>query len=72
VSLASITAAASVPLWTTLYYGLLMPNPHVHGMVVIAVAGSGLIVAKHHENISRLLHGTENKMGVRPASGSES
>jgi hypothetical protein len=29
-----------------------------------------LIVATHHENISRLMHGTENKIGarVKPAS----
>lgn len=65
VSLGSIIATAAVPLWTLLYYGLLMPSPHLKALVVIAVAGCALIVATHHENINRLMRGTENKIGVR-------
>jgi glycerol-3-phosphate acyltransferase PlsY len=70
VSLGSIVATAAVPLWTFLYYGLLHPDPHLKAMLIVAVAGCALIVATHHENISRLMHGTENKIGarVKPAS----
>lgn len=70
VSLGSIIATAAVPLWTLLYYGLLQPSPHLKALLVVAIAGCGLIVATHHENISRLIHGTENKIGgpVKPRS----
>ena len=65
VSLGSIIATAAVPFWTLLYYGLLQPNPHLKALVIIGIAGCALIVAKHHENINRLIHGTENKIGSR-------
>lgn len=65
VSLASILATAAVPLWTLLYYGWLMPNPHLTAHLIVALAGCALIVAKHHENIARLMHGTESKVGQR-------
>lgn len=65
VSLGSIIATTAVPLWTWLYYGLLWPNEHLTAMIVVAVAGCALIVAKHHENISRLMKGTENKIGAK-------
>jgi glycerol-3-phosphate acyltransferase PlsY len=65
VSLASIIATAAVPLWTLLYYGLVWPSPHVKALVVIALACCALIVAKHHENINRLIRGTESKVGQR-------
>lgn len=65
VSLASIVATAAVPIWTFLYYGLLRPSPHLTALLIVAIAGCALIVATHHENIGRLMHGTENKIGVR-------
>lgn len=65
VSLGSIIATAAVPLWTFLYYGLLQPSPHLKALVIVAIAGCALIVATHHENINRLMHGTENKIGAR-------
>lgn len=65
VSLGSILATAAVPLWTLLYYGWLMPHEHLLGLILVGVFGCALIVAKHHENISRLLNGTENKIGQR-------
>ena len=65
VSLGSIVATAAVPLWTLLYYGLLQPSPHLKALIIVAIAGCALIVATHHENINRLMHGTENKAGVR-------
>lgn len=72
VSLGSIIATAAVPLWTLLYYGLLQPNPHLKALVIIGIVGCALIVAKHHENINRLIHGTESKIGsrVKPANPS--
>ncbi len=65
VSLGSIIATSAVPLWTLLYYGWLWPSPHLVSLVVIAFAGCALIVAKHQQNIARLIHGTENKIGSR-------
>ena len=65
VSLGSIIATAAVPIWTLLFYGLLQPGPHIKALVIVAIAGCALIVATHHENIRRLMNGTENKVGVR-------
>ncbi|HEY7914342.1 MAG TPA: glycerol-3-phosphate 1-O-acyltransferase PlsY [Blastocatellia bacterium] len=67
VSLASIIATAAVPLWTLLYYGWLPrePHPNLTIMLIVAVSGCALIIAKHHENIVRLLEGRENKIGKR-------
>lgn len=63
VSLGSILATLFVPLWAWLWgYG----DPHpllVWGMI----PGVVLIVAKHHENIRRLLAGRENRLGRAPA-----
>lgn len=70
VSLGSIIATAAVPLWTLLYYGLLQPSPHLKALVIVAIAGCALIVSTHHENINRLMHGTENKLGARVKPGS--
>ena len=70
VSLGSIIATAAVPLWTLLYYGLIQPSPHLKALIIIAIAGCALIVATHRENISRLMHGTENKIGMRVKPGS--
>lgn len=71
VSLGSIVATAAVPVWTLLFYGLLQPNPHLKAMIIVAVAGCAMIVATHHENISRLMHGKENKIGApaKPVEG---
>jgi glycerol-3-phosphate acyltransferase PlsY len=65
VSLGSILATAAVPLWTLLYYGWLMPHPHLFALVLVGILGCALIVIKHHENIIRLVKGTENKIGQR-------
>ena len=71
ISLASIIGTAAVPLWTLLYYGWLWPSPHLKGLLIIALSGCALIVAKHHENIGRLIQGTESKAGQRVSPTSE-
>jgi len=62
VSLASILAAAALPFFA-LYF---VPNRSpvvVGGFLFLAV----LIIAKHHQNIRRLLAGTESRFGSRSA-----
>jgi glycerol-3-phosphate acyltransferase PlsY len=60
VSLGSLLAAAGVPV-----VALALGYP---GTSVGAAAGVALIViARHHQNIGRLLNGTENRLGRRVA-----
>ncbi len=54
ISLASILGTATFPLWIQLQHE---PAP----VLICAVIGAALIVAKHHENIRRLFAGTENR-----------
>ena len=54
VSLASILATAAYPLWACLYH-----EPTI--VVWTAVLGSMFIIAKHNQNIRRLLSGKENR-----------
>lgn len=69
VSLGSMAAAVSFPVFTLILYGWLWPSTAQGQSLTIIFAAStviaGLIVASHHENISRLLHGTESKFGAR-------
>jgi len=62
VSLASIIAAATLPFFA--FYFVPQRTP-------IAISGflflTFLIIAKHHQNIRRLLAGTENRFGSRKA-----
>jgi glycerol-3-phosphate acyltransferase PlsY len=62
VSLASILATGAYPLWVYLYR-----KPSV--VFWAAVIGSALIIAKHHQNIRRLLSGTESKFTRESRSG---
>ena len=57
ISLASILAAATFPLWTYLFH----ESPLV---LLYALLGSLLIIAKHHQNIGRILAGTEHKFAA--------
>lgn len=54
VSLGSVLASASVPIASGL-----TGQPPV--MVLGALAGAGLVIAKHHTNLRRLYQGRENK-----------
>lgn len=58
VSLGSILAAACVPLGA-----LLLGYPWT--TIVACAAGVGIIIARHHDNIARLLAGTERRLGER-------
>jgi glycerol-3-phosphate acyltransferase PlsY len=76
-SLGSIIAAASIPFLILLFYGWLLPSspsPQLWPMVITTALAGALIVAKHHENIRRLLSGTESRLGsrVKTSSGGES
>ena len=55
VSLASVTAAASLPLLT-----LVLREGHSAQIVMVAIS-SALIILKHRQNMRRLLAGTEPK-----------
>ncbi|MGO9273622.1 MAG: glycerol-3-phosphate 1-O-acyltransferase PlsY [Terriglobia bacterium] len=57
VSLGSIIAAAAFP---ALVYLL---NRPAKAIVLGAAGAAALVIASHHANIRRLLHGTENKIG---------
>jgi acyl phosphate:glycerol-3-phosphate acyltransferase len=61
ISLASILATATFPLWAYFQH-------HPGEVLIWAMLGSALIVAMHHQNIRRLLTGTEHKfeMSRRP------
>jgi glycerol-3-phosphate acyltransferase PlsY len=61
VSLASIAAAVSLPIFAWFSLGD-TPSRNLF-MVRNIVIASSLVVAKHHENIRRLLAGTENRFG---------
>ena len=65
VSLGSIVAAASLPLWVWLYEGVLGERPRgvVFALETAALVGGALLVISHRQNISRLLGGTESKLG---------
>jgi len=60
VSLASILAALCVPLGTVM---LGYPGPRV----AACAAGVAIVILRHHENIGRLLAGSERRLGERRA-----
>jgi len=63
VSLASIIASASF-----LFFGFYFAPPHLtHITIAALIFIPVLIIAKHHQNIVRLLNGTEHKFGKKKA-----
>ena len=63
ISLGSITAAATIPLFVWLQHGLIRPVPNVGATVCAAVITASLIIFAHRSNIQRLAQGTESKFG---------
>lgn len=61
ISLGSIVATAAFPLFAWLLYRY-QASPAVFAAMVCA---SALIIAKHHENIRRLLAGTEHRFELK-------
>ena len=65
VSLASIVATALVPVWIFVWYGLVFGQPLPVATMVSVGVGCLVIIAMHHENIRRLLAGTESRFERR-------
>src|SRR5580693_4839569 len=63
VSLGSILAVASFPFLVYAIYGY-GKTPMIMSLIVITCL---LIIARHHQNIHRLLAGTESRMGAKSA-----
>lgn len=63
VSLGSIVAAALLPVFIYLLY--VQPGLPMQSVLAAAAAACLLIVIKHHQNISRLLAGTEHRWSLR-------
>ena len=61
VSLASILGAACFPLFAWLMASGPRPPFFIAAQCIVAF----LIIAKHHQNIRRLLNGTESRFGFR-------
>jgi len=61
VSLASITASAIFPI--AAYW--LHPDLRSASLMILLIAGPALIIAKHHDNIRRLVAGTESRIGAK-------
>ena len=61
VSLGSITAAATIPLFVWLQHGLISPVNSLWPTMFAAVIVAGLIIFAHRGNIRRLVKGTDSK-----------
>jgi acyl phosphate:glycerol-3-phosphate acyltransferase len=61
ISLGSIIAAAAFPIFAWLFYRY-QASPAVFAAMICA---SALIIAKHHQNIRRLLAGTEHRFELK-------
>jgi glycerol-3-phosphate acyltransferase PlsY len=60
VSLGSIVAAATIPMFVLLQ-NLVVPRPQFAAVMTAACAGALLIIFAHRANIGRLINGSENK-----------
>jgi glycerol-3-phosphate acyltransferase PlsY len=61
VSLGSLVAATSIPLFVLLQHAFIRRVPDLVPLLTAAIAGALLIVFAHRANIGRLIQGTENK-----------
>jgi len=67
VSLASILGSASFPLFAWLFNRIQGNADRTPFFIAVEVAVALLIIAKHHQNIRRLLNGTESRFGAHSA-----
>ncbi len=70
VSLGSIIAALSVPGFTALFL-FLFGKPVISVSFFVSVFLAILIIARHHSNIGRLIHGNENKLSFKKKEASD-
>jgi acyl phosphate:glycerol-3-phosphate acyltransferase len=63
VSLASILAAAAFPVFAL----LLHHAPYGMWLTVMVFLAPAIVIVKHHQNIARLMHGTEYRFGKSKA-----
>jgi glycerol-3-phosphate acyltransferase PlsY len=61
VSLGSILAAGTFPLFVWLLSVYVRPTPYLAPVMAVSLATGALIILMHHANIARLLKGTESK-----------
>jgi glycerol-3-phosphate acyltransferase PlsY len=61
VSLGSIVAAATIPLFVLLQNAFIAPVRDLAPLMAAAIAGAALIIFAHRENIRRLIQGTESR-----------
>jgi acyl phosphate:glycerol-3-phosphate acyltransferase len=61
VSLGSIVAAATIPLFVLLQNAFVAPVHDLAPLMTTAIAGAALIIFAHRENIRRLIQGTESR-----------
>jgi acyl phosphate:glycerol-3-phosphate acyltransferase len=64
VSLGSLSAAVTVPLWTLIQHTLISEIFNFAPIIVILCASSALIIAKHSDNIKRLMAGSEREFKI--------
>lgn len=61
VSLGSIVAAVSIPLFVILQNAFIRPVESFAPILSAAIVGAALLVFAHRENVGRLIAGTENR-----------
>jgi glycerol-3-phosphate acyltransferase PlsY len=65
VSLASILGAASFPVFAWCLNRIQDSGPRPIFFIAVQSAVALIIIAKHHQNIHRLIAGTESRIGAR-------
>jgi glycerol-3-phosphate acyltransferase PlsY len=76
VSLGSIVGSATAMICGVLWYVLGQLNPHFFAAInlptmLYLIVGPGLVILFHHDNIGRLLAGTERKIDLKAKSDDE-
>lgn len=67
ISLGSIVGSVVMIPLIWFWHGWVWPSPFLTQMLVAITIVAAVIVFKHHENLQRLMSGTENKFGQKKA-----